>query len=86
MASLADRQHIIDEINGLSKKEFKDNRATIICPFHNDTNPSGTVSLDETESRVALGWFRCWSCGSSRYAQTTEDAQVARRLREALVV
>ena len=82
MASLADRQHIIDEINGLSKKEFKDNRATIICPFHNDTNPSGTVSLDETESRVALGWFRCWSCGASVSWDTLADQVGMRKLRK----
>lgn len=82
MASLADRQHIIDEINGLPKREFKDNRATIICPFHNDTNPSGTVSLDETESRVALGWFRCWSCGKSVSWNTLADQIGLRKLKK----
>lgn len=65
MATAADRQHIVDEVNSLSNRKMFLLKALVICPFHNDKNPSGTVSLDDSESRVPLGWFRCWSCGTS---------------------
>lgn len=65
MATLAHRQHIVDEVNSLSKRKMFSLKALVICPFHNDKNPSGTVSLDDSEARVPLGWFRCWSCGTS---------------------
>lgn len=42
------------------------NQAKIICPFHDDTNPSLNVSLvrvDKGNGRgVAIGGFNCWSC------------------------
>lgn len=44
---------------GGEKKEYAE-RTLIRCPFHNDTNPSGSLSLNSTYA----GYFRCYSCGT----------------------
>lgn len=61
------RDHIVSELQSLQQKKRIDrDRAAVICPFHNDTNPSGSINLDVTASRAPLGWFRCWSCQTSK--------------------
>lgn len=37
---------------------LKDGYATVACPFHADSNPSGSVSLEH-------GGFKCFSCGET---------------------
>jgi hypothetical protein len=44
---------------GGEKKEYGE-RMIIRCPFHNDTNPSGSLSLNTTWA----GSFKCYSCGA----------------------
>lgn len=44
---------------GGEKKEYGE-RMFIRCPFHNDTNPSGSLSLNTTWA----GSFKCYSCGA----------------------
>ena len=56
---------IVGELSTLARKEIDRDGAKIVCPFHNDTNPSGNVCLDIEETRAPLGWFRCWSCKTS---------------------
>lgn len=59
------RQLMIDELKTLRQVSIDRDRAKIVCPFHNDTNPSGTVNLDVDQKGAPLGWFRCWSCKTS---------------------
>lgn len=41
------------------KKRITTNRAFILCPFHHETDPSGTISLDTTKPKF-VGWFYCY--------------------------
>lgn len=41
------------------KKNFTSNRVMILCPFHNETKPSGAISLDSSKPKF-LGRFYCW--------------------------
>ena len=41
---------------------YKLKELNILCPFHNDRNPSLSISLGE---KVPPGIFKCWSCGES---------------------
>jgi 5S rRNA maturation endonuclease (ribonuclease M5) len=68
------REHIISELQSLNqKKRINRDGANVLCPFHNDSNPSGSINLDVTAKKAPLGWFRCWSCQTSKpwndYAQ-----------------
>lgn len=65
MSSEKKRQFIINQLQGVARKEMDQRRATILCPYHNDTSPSGTVNLDLTAS-APLGWYKCWSCPASK--------------------
>lgn len=59
------RQLIIDELRTLPQHRIDRERGHIVCPYHNDTNPSGTVCLDIDQKGAPLGWFRCWTCKTS---------------------
>lgn len=39
-------------------EEFDDENYTLLCPFHDDTNPSLNILKDS-------GIYHCWSCGAS---------------------
>lgn len=41
----------------LNKYEANSNHIHIVCPFHDDTNPSCSLWRD-------IGGFKCWSCGT----------------------
>lgn len=58
------RQKMIDELSGIKDKRMTAERATIICPYHNDTAPSATINLS-LDKPVPLGWFRCFGCKKS---------------------
>lgn len=55
-------------LNELTKVEHSVNNgnAIILCPFHQDSNPSFNVNIDDSKRRVPVGWGRCWSCGASK--------------------
>jgi 5S rRNA maturation endonuclease (ribonuclease M5) len=59
------RQKMIDELASVKNKRMSKTRATIVCPFHPDRNPSATVNLDLDNQRVPLGWFNCFACRKS---------------------
>jgi DNA primase len=40
----------------------KPTEAKILCPFHDDHNPSLGIALQNIPGRVSVGGFRCWSC------------------------
>lgn len=63
--SEAQRQKMIDELSSVKNKNMSKTRATIVCPFHPDRNPSATVNLDLDNQRVPLGWFNCFACRKS---------------------
>src|ERR1700682_4756711 len=44
---------------GGAKKEYG-GRIMVCCPYHNDTNPSGSISLSPT----FCGSFKCYTCGT----------------------
>lgn len=50
----------LDKIPG-PKRQMGD-RMMICCPYHNDSSPSATISLDTSERRVPLGWMGCFAC------------------------
>lgn len=70
------RQFLRLELEKLPEFEFTNGEegCRVICPFHNDTRPSGNINLDPLEERAPIGWFRCWSCSASchwdEYAKT----------------
>lgn len=61
------RLFLKQELEKLPQYEFvnDDMGCKVVCLFHNDTNPSGNINLDPYEERAPIGWFRCWSCGTS---------------------
>jgi hypothetical protein len=63
--SEARRQKMIDELASVKNKNMSKARATIVCPYHPDRNPSATVNLDLDNQRVPLGWFNCFACRKS---------------------
>lgn len=66
MSKEQEREFIIAELNSLPRKEIERFGAKIVCPYHNDTNPSMNVNLDVDEKTAPLGWARCWSCKTSK--------------------
>lgn len=54
--------------NELDKVEHTINNgnAVILCPFHQDTNPSFNINIDDRKRKVPIGWGRCWSCGANK--------------------
>jgi 5S rRNA maturation endonuclease (ribonuclease M5) len=59
------RQHIIQQLSLMpTAKRINERSAMIVCPFHPDKNPSGSVNLDPLKS-IPLGWFRCFACNKS---------------------
>lgn len=55
-----------DELNNIpGPKRMMDGKVMICCPYHNDSSPSATVSLDVMERRVPVGWFGCFGCGKN---------------------
>lgn len=65
MSNEKKRQFIISQLQGIPNKTMDERRAKIVCPYHNDTSPSGTINLDLT-ANAALGWYKCWSCPASK--------------------
>ena len=48
---------ILHELDGYCiEYTVKDGFAEVVCPFHGDTNPSGSVSIEH-------GGFKCFACG-----------------------
>lgn len=64
MSSEAKRNFILSQLRGIVTKDLDDRRATIVCPYHNDTEPSGTVNLNPNAG-APLGWYKCWACPAS---------------------
>jgi DNA primase len=49
----------------LSVVDFSDNdEAKILCPFHNDSNPSLGIALINKPGKVSVGGFSCWVCSA----------------------
>ncbi len=55
---------ILTELNKVEHKKTPGNYV-VVCPFHQDTNPSLNISIDEGK-KVPLGWCYCMSCGASK--------------------
>jgi len=51
----------IEKIPGYVK--HKANGVEIVCPFHEDSNPSLGINTS-LEAKVKVGTFNCWSCGA----------------------
>lgn len=47
-----------------SNKKIRDNNIVVLCPFHKDTDPSFSISIDDRSRKVPLGYGRCWSCSA----------------------
>lgn len=45
------------------RKMVTSNRVFIVCPYHKDTQPSGSISIDLSKPGL-LGQYRCWGCGT----------------------
>lgn len=52
----------LEKIQGPTR--FKTTTFEIVCPFHEDSNPSLGINIS-LEARVPVGTFNCWSCGES---------------------
>lgn len=39
-------------------------RTLILCPFHKEKTPSGSINLDMSRNRAYLGSFKCFGCGT----------------------
>lgn len=67
--SADDRLRLVREQINLIPGSKKDmgNKIMICCPYHNDTSPSATISLDPMERDVPVGFFGCFSpaCGKN---------------------
>lgn len=50
----------IERIPG--RKQISGSRVMILCPFHSETKPSGSILLD-TSKPGSFGKFKCWGCG-----------------------
>lgn len=53
----------IERIPG--KKTISDKRVMILCPFHQETKPSGKISVD-TSYPGSIGSYYCWGCGTKK--------------------
>lgn len=53
---------LLSELNKNGAVKQGRGEVLIHCPFHNDRSPSCAVSLGK---KVAVGVFKCWSCGAS---------------------
>jgi hypothetical protein len=58
---------IHQQLSKLDRVEWpRPNQARIVCPFHDDTNPSLDIALERIDKGggrgVAVGGFNCWSC------------------------
>jgi DNA primase len=55
---------IRQQLAKLAVVDFSDNsEAKIICPYHDDSNPSLGISLINRPGKVSVGGFNCWVCG-----------------------
>ncbi len=52
----------LEKIQGPTR--FKATTFEIVCPFHEDSNPSLGINIS-LEARVPVGTFNCWSCQTS---------------------
>ena len=60
------RNFIIDEIRKSGKRAIvKPHEIVICCPFHQDTNPSLGIVLEDKKKKYPPGTFNCWSCSTS---------------------
>jgi hypothetical protein len=46
--------HVLNEY-GINTSTASSNKLTVLCPFHDDHNPSGSIDLIN-------GFYNCWSC------------------------
>lgn len=60
MKSLISQDFVLTELKKVGYF-IKSNQALIMCPFHNDHNPSCRVSLG---GKILPGAYHCFSCGS----------------------
>jgi DNA primase len=51
-----------NQLAGIPEATFDDKECKILCPFHDDGNPSLGVSLIAIPGKVAAGGSYCWSC------------------------
>ena len=51
-----------NQLARLPEATFEERESKILCPFHNDSNPSLGVSLITIPGKVSIGGFSCWSC------------------------
>lgn len=54
---------ILNELSRIQDKKDQGENIVILCPFHKDTDPSFSISIDDRNRKVPLGYGRCWSCG-----------------------
>lgn len=52
---------IRNQLQKVQPIEWGDEQAKILCPFHDDSNPSLDIALVRME-KVSVGGFNCWSC------------------------
>lgn len=55
------REHVIQQLNDIGGRQRSD-EILILCPFHDDSNPSLGVHIGH---KLTPGVFHCWSCGAS---------------------
>lgn len=48
----------------LPEVSWDGDNAKILCPFHDDRNPSLNIALVNIPGRVSAGGFKCWSCSA----------------------
>ena len=57
-----DRDFVIDELERVcSETKMGRYDIAIVCPFHNDSNPSCNVHIGH---KKPIGTYHCWSCGA----------------------
>lgn len=51
-----------------SKTSYKNDYIMVCCPYHNEKNPSSSITTHTIQKRdrvVPIGYFHCFGCGSS---------------------
>ena len=63
MATLSELVEQLQSLDSSWKLKLRDSEARIICPWHDDNDPSLSINLDR--DRAGLGVFNCLSCPAS---------------------
>ncbi len=73
------KEFILHEITKVTKYIIKNDNIVIVCPFHDDREPSLSISLG---GKVSPGVFGCWACKSSGHWNTLANKLGLRKVED----